>query len=236
MAWCAYWVAIPNCSPRDEVLHWIICQHFLLFWCRVSNKFYMSNTLELGFWLYYIIFILWVLIQPLHFLIVDGKSFVFVGSKFIQQIKYQWEQCSCYSSISANCDWFVNDILIHFFLDTNICWWMLLASLTISAMVASVRNFASCILYFFKHLKVSDQHVALWRFHILAHTIHSIFILFSDMMLLKQSLLTFTCNKDVIKIHLAWLGNLLWTAYTDQIKMLPGFNLWALYMDYKQHL
>ena len=180
-AWCAYWVAISNCSPRYEILNWILFQHFLLFWCQVFNKFHMSKTLQLGFWLYYIFFILWVLIQLFHLTIVDAKRFVFVRSKFMQRIKYQWKQFSCYCPISVNCDRFVNDILFHFFLETHhSCSWMLLASLTTSEIVVSVRNFTSCILHFFKHLKVYDQHVALWRFHTFAYTIQFIYILFTD--------------------------------------------------------
>ena len=77
-AWCAYRVAIPNCSPRDEVLIWILWQHFLLFWCQVSDKFHMSKTFKLGFWLYYILFILRVLNQLIQFLIADARSVVFL--------------------------------------------------------------------------------------------------------------------------------------------------------------
>ena len=59
----------------------------------VSGVKFLANStcprLQLGFWLYYIFFILWVLIQLLHLLIVDTKSFVFVGSNFMQQIKHQ---------------------------------------------------------------------------------------------------------------------------------------------------
>ena len=69
-AWCAYWVAVANWSSRYEVLKWILCQHFLLDWCQFSNKFHIFKTLQLGFRLYYIFFIL-VLIQLLHLLIID---------------------------------------------------------------------------------------------------------------------------------------------------------------------
>ena len=178
-------IELPHQTALKEMKFWtgFFCQHFLLFWCQVYNKFHMPKTLQFGFWLYYIFFILWVLIQLFHLLIVDPKGFVFVGSKFMQRIKHQWEQCCCYSSISVNCDGFVNllNIFFHFFLDTHhICSWILLASLTISAIAASVRNFIFCILYLFKHLNVSDQHVLLWRFHTFAHTVHFIFLLFTD--------------------------------------------------------
>ena len=118
-AWCAYRVAIPNCSARNEVLNWILWQHFLLFWCQVSDKFHMSKTFKLVFWLYYILLTVWLLIQLIQFLIADARSVVFVASKFMQRIKHQWEQFSCYSSIKVNYVGFVNDILFLFFLDTH---------------------------------------------------------------------------------------------------------------------
>ena len=80
------------------------------------------------------------------------------------------------------------------------CSCMLFASLAISAVVASVRNFTSCILYFFKLLKVSDQHVALWRFHVLGHTIHFILILFTDHDIIEHFMWTTNNTSSVICI------------------------------------
>ena len=112
------------------------------FWCQVSNKFRMSKTLQLGFWLYYNFFILWFLIELLYLLIVDVKSFVFVVIKFMQPIKHQWDQSICYSFISVIFDGAANDILLHFCLGTHhICSCTLLTGFTISAVIASLLHF-----------------------------------------------------------------------------------------------
>ena len=109
-------------------------------------------------------------------------------------------------------------IMLLFFFDTHhICSWILLESLTISAVDASARNFTSCILDFLKHLKVPDEHVALWGFHTFGshdsfyfHSLHWSWYNLNNPFWLSH----------VIKRHLGWLDSLLSAAYTDQIKVL----------------
>ena len=240
-AWWAYRVAILNCSPRDEVLNWIFCQHFFLFWCQVSDKFHMSKTFKLGFWLYYILFILRVLNQLIQFLIADARSVVFFVSKFMQRIKHQWEQFSCYSSIKVNCDGFVNDILFPFFLGTHHESGRkssLFTRLAISAVVASVGNFTSCSLYFLKYPKIltsilfceCSQFCLYDLFHF--NSLHWPWYYRNNPFWLSH----------VVKMHLIWLDNLLRTAYTDQTELLLCScdtwikSLWIIYVDQQKHL
>ena len=85
-AWCAYRVAIPNCSARNEVLNWILWQHLLLFWCQVSDKSIcprlsnlssdcITSSLWYGFW--FNLFNFWLQMRGVLFLLLGAIQLLF---------------------------------------------------------------------------------------------------------------------------------------------------------------